>query len=151
MSSLPHDWPQISTSVFYDDASAAIDFLCRAFGFSVRLRIDGDAGEVIHSELTYGRGGLVMVGSTRARSEPGAIRAVSPRAIDGRNTQALFTYVEDVEAHQRRALAAGAVLAQPLETHDYGDDYWTDRTYGVRDPEGHFWWFAERVRSARVG
>jgi len=30
--------------------------------------------------------------------------------------------------------------------HDYGDDYWADRSYGCLDPEGHSWWFTQRIR-----
>jgi uncharacterized glyoxalase superfamily protein PhnB len=30
--------------------------------------------------------------------------------------------------------------------HDYGADYWADRSYGAVDPEGHLWWFTQRIR-----
>jgi uncharacterized glyoxalase superfamily protein PhnB len=33
----PAGWPRLSSSIFYQDAAAAIDWLCRAFGFEVRL------------------------------------------------------------------------------------------------------------------
>ena len=33
------------------------------------------------------------------------------------------------------------------ETTDYGEDYWADRTYQAVDPEGHVWWFMQRVRN----
>ena len=151
MTSLPHDWPRISSSVFYDDAPAAIDWLCRAFGFEVRLRIDGVGGRVEHSELTY-EGGVVMVGTAGIRAEgPHPLPCVSPRAVDGRITQALFLYVDDVDAHAAHAAAHGAEIVQPLATHDYGDEYWVDRGYRARDPEGHHWWFSQRLRGGRVG
>jgi uncharacterized glyoxalase superfamily protein PhnB len=35
------------------------------------------------------------------------------------------------------------------ETHDYGDDYWSDRGYQVKDLEGHHWWFVQRVREQK--
>jgi uncharacterized glyoxalase superfamily protein PhnB len=57
----PTGWPRMSSAVFYEDAAAAIDWLCRAFSFEVRLKIEGDDGGIIHSELTYGEG-VVMVG-----------------------------------------------------------------------------------------
>ena len=40
----PPGWPRISSSLFYEDAPAAIDWLCRVFGFEVRLKVEGDAG-----------------------------------------------------------------------------------------------------------
>ena len=36
-----------------------------------------------------------------------------------------------------RARAAGAKINGELSLHDYGDDYWADRSYGAVDPEGH--------------
>jgi uncharacterized glyoxalase superfamily protein PhnB len=35
---------------------------------------------------------------------------------------------------------------EELATHDYGEDYWADRSYGALDPEGHMWWISQRVR-----
>ena len=52
----PRDWPRLSSSVFYQDAQAAIDWLCQAFGFAVRLKVEGEGGRIEHSELTYGEG-----------------------------------------------------------------------------------------------
>jgi hypothetical protein len=44
----PPGWPRMSPAVFYDDAAAAIDWLCRAFGFEVRLKVEGDGGRIEH-------------------------------------------------------------------------------------------------------
>ena len=62
MKSPPPGWPRISTSLYYDDAAAAIDWLCEAFGFQVRIEITDEEGNVEHSELTYGDG-LIMIDS----------------------------------------------------------------------------------------
>lgn len=139
----PDGWPRISPSVFYDDAAAAIDWLARAFGFTVRVRVENDQGRILHSQLAL-NGGLVMVG--QAGLSPDRPYVKSPRAVDGANTQALAVYVDDVDAHCERARAAGAVIVAEPETQDYGDDYWADRSYQARDPEGHNWWFMQRMR-----
>ena len=47
---------RISTALYYEDPRAAIDWLCTAFGFEVRLLVEGDGGRIEHSELTYGEG-----------------------------------------------------------------------------------------------
>jgi uncharacterized glyoxalase superfamily protein PhnB len=146
MKPTPPGWPRISSSLFYDDAGAAIDWLCRAFGFEVRLKIEGDGGRIEHSELTFGDG-LIMVGSTGGKSErPVPLPCKSPRALGGANTQALCLFVDDVDAHWQRAQAAGATILEPPTTHDYGKDHWSDRTYRAEDPEGHNWWFMQRMR-----
>jgi len=143
----PRDWPRLSSSVFYQDAQAAIDWLCRAFGFAVRLKVEGEGGRVEHSELTYGEG-LVMVGQEGGSSaeRPWKARMRSPRSVDGANTQCLMLFVDDADAHCAHARQHGAQIVEEPATHDYGDDYWTDRSYGALDPEGHLWWITQRVR-----
>src|SRR5688572_76561 len=48
---LPMGWPRISGAVFYDEPARAIDWLCAAFGFEVRLKVEGEGGRIEHSEL----------------------------------------------------------------------------------------------------
>ena len=146
MKPAPVGWPRLSASVFYDDPRAAIAWLCQAFGFEVRLKVEGDDGAIHHSELCFGEA-LVMVGGTHGK-EPWQQLHRSPLALDGAVTQALALHVEDVGAHHARAVAAGAKIIREPRTDDYGDDYWADRSYGALDPEGHLWWFMERIRSA---
>ena len=141
----PKGWPRISASVFYEDAAAAIDWLCQAFGFEVQLKVEGPGGAIVHSQLTYGDG-LIMVG--QAGLNPDRPHFKSPRSLDGANTQVQCVFVDDADAHCEHARAAGATITVEPLTEDYGEDYWADRTYGARDPEGHHWWFMQRVRDA---
>ena len=60
-----------------------------------------------------------------------------------------MVFVDDVDAHCARARAAGARIADEPKVHDYGEDYWADRSYGAVDPEGHLWWFTQRVRELK--
>jgi uncharacterized glyoxalase superfamily protein PhnB len=140
----PKGWPRMSASVFYDDPKAAIDWLCRAFGFEVRLKVEGDAGEIVHSELTLEEA-LITVGGTGGE-EPWQKAYRSPKNIGGAITAALAFHIDDVDAHAARARAAGAEIVREPRTNDYGDDYWADRSYGALDPDGHLWWFMQRVR-----
>jgi uncharacterized glyoxalase superfamily protein PhnB len=138
----PKGWPRISSSLTYEHAAPAIDWLCRAFGFEVQLRVDGENGRIEHSELVLG-GGLISLGDAKAEIRPWR---KSPKAVGGINTQTLCVYVDDVDAHCERARKAGATIAKEPETHDYGDDYWVDRSYECIDLEGHHWWFMQRMR-----
>jgi uncharacterized glyoxalase superfamily protein PhnB len=143
MHDAPEGWPRISSALFYDDAPKAIEWLGRAFGFEVRLKVEGEDGGIVHSELVFGDG-LIMVAS--ASRQP---YWKSPRSIGGANTQSLFMYVDDVEAHCARARAAGATIATEMKTADYGDEWWVDRNYEAVDVEGHHWWFAQRMSTAK--
>lgn len=140
MKQTPKGWPRISSALFYDDPAAAIDWLCRAFGFKVRIKVEGEGGKIVHSELELGEGLIMVSGASPEK------RGASPRSFDGANTQSLMAYIDDVDAHCAAARAAGAkILAEPT-VHDYGEEYWADRGYEAADPEGHRFWFAQRIR-----
>ena len=145
MKAPPPGWPRISASVFYDDAKAAIAFLREAFGFDLLMLVEGADDRVEHSELTFGEG-LLMVGSSRFKPDGDSMPMASPRQTGGVVTAALCVFVDDVDAHCERARSAGATIADEPETHDYGEDHWADRSYRAIDPEGHHWWFMQRVR-----
>lgn len=114
----PADWPRMSSSIFYQDASAAIDWLCRTFGFEVRLKIEGDEGRIVHGELTYGDG-LIMVGEEGALNDgrPWKHAMKSPKSVGGVCTQSIMFYVDDAEAHYQHARSYGAL---DLEGHMCG-------------------------------
>lgn len=144
MKAPPKGWPRLAVSVFYDDPKAAIDWLCRAFGFEVRLKVEGDGGDIVHSELLFGEA-VIMVGSTHGE-QPYQKRYRSPKQLGGSVTQALALFVDDCDQQYTRAVAAGAETVREPRVDDYGDDYWVDRTCGVTDPEGHLWWFMQRIK-----
>lgn len=143
----PEGWPRISSVLMYEDAAAAIDWICRVFGFEVRMKIEGDGGQIVHSELTLGDDGLIMVADVAVKSGgPSPVPGKSPRELNGANTQLLCVVVDDADAHCERARSMGAKIIDEPATHDYGEDYWADRTYRAEDLEGHHWWFMQRVR-----
>jgi len=151
MKPTPAGWPRITASLYYDDAAKGIDWLCRAFGFEVVLKVEGEGGRIEHSQLKFGDG-LVMVGSTGTspRDEaPWKEMYASPKTL-GKSTQGLAVFVDDCDAHCAHAREHGAVIFREPKTEDYGDDYWTDRTYGAIDCEGHHWWFMQRVRDKKT-
>ncbi len=117
----------------YDDAPAAIDWLCRAFGFERHLVVDGEDGGIAHAQLRLGDA-MIMLAS--ARDDDYGRLVVPPGRVQGLCTQAAYVVVPDADAHCRRAVAAGADIVLPLEDADYGG-----RGYSCRDPEGHLWNF----------
>jgi uncharacterized glyoxalase superfamily protein PhnB len=144
----PPGWPRISSSVFYEDP-AMLDWLARVFGFELRLKIEGDGGSILHSELTFGEG-LIMVGALGKAAPPPGAKWRSPKSVGGVNTQSLCIFVDDVDAHYAHAKAAGAKIARELATTDYGAEHWTGRGYMAEDPEGHLWHFMQRLSGPRT-
>ena len=116
----------------YRDAPAAITWLCETFGFTRRVVHADPSGVVHHAQLTHGNG-MIMVSSARD-STPGAPLVSAAHA--GMQTGSLYIVVADVDAHDDRAMAAGATLVRPLTDEPYGG-----RDYVCRDPWGQMWSF----------
>jgi uncharacterized glyoxalase superfamily protein PhnB len=131
----PFRRPALASAVFYEDPRAALDWLERAFGFTRSMVITTEDGAIAHSQMQFGDG-YIMVGSVWADF------IATPKATGGRNTQIIHVHLdEDIDAHCARARAAGAAIMMEPEDQFYGD-----RTYRARDPEGHVWTFAQTVR-----
>jgi uncharacterized glyoxalase superfamily protein PhnB len=126
------DGAPIIPCLTYRNAPAAIEFLCKAFGFQKKMVVEGEANSIAHAELTFGRA-MIMVGSVK-NSDYG--RLVKPPRELGACTQTIYLVVEDADAHHARAKEAGAEIVLPLTTQDYGG-----RDYTCRDPEGNVWTF----------
>jgi uncharacterized glyoxalase superfamily protein PhnB len=128
----PENMPRITPYLYYKDVAAALDWLARTFGFTERMRMPGPDGGIMHAEMEYADG-VIMLGC------PGADYK-SPKQL-GRNTQSLYVYVDDVDKHYQHAKSAQAkILEEPA------DQFYGDRRYGVEDVEGHQWYFAQCVR-----
>ncbi|MGO1001455.1 VOC family protein [Lysobacter sp. CA196] len=123
----------IIPSLRYRNALAAIEWLCRAFGFE-KHAVYADGDTVHHAQLTYGLG-MIMLGSVDDSSEWGQ-RIVQPDEIGGRETQACSVVVSDADDHYAQARAAGAEIVVEIADQDYGG-----RAYTCRDLEGRLWWF----------
>lgn len=127
----------IIPAIRYADAVAAIDFLCQAFGFERHaVYIDeADPRLVHHAQLTLD-GGMVMLGSAQEGETQRRYGWKTPAAAGG-ITMSLYAYVDDPDAHCRRARAAGAeIITEPHDNEGY-----PGRGYSARDSEGHVWSF----------
>lgn len=114
----------------YDDIPAAHDFLVKVFGFDAGGVTRDSSGQPVHGEVQIAGTTLYL---HRAAAEHGLSSAMaSPTASSG-----LVVHVDDVDAHHERARAAGARIDYAPVDQPYGQ-----REYGVRDFEGHRWWFA---------
>lgn len=131
----PFRRPSLGSAVFYKDPWAALDWLERAFGFERSMVISDKDGNLGHSEMRFGDG-YVMVGSEWADF------VASPESTGGKNTQMVHVQLADgIDAHCARAKAAGAEILQ-----EPSDQFYGDRTYRARDPEGHVWTFGQTVK-----
>ena len=113
------DRPSIVPYFSYADGHAALKFLKDAFGFEVVQAYNDADGALMHAELAFGNG-VIMVGSGEAaKGFPG-----------------IYVVVADVVAHCAQAKATGAEIVYPPESTEWGT-----LRYRCRDPEGHEWSF----------
>lgn len=122
----------LSSAVSYADPKAAFRWLEQAFGFEPLMVILDENENMLHSEMTYGDS-VLMVGNEWSADHK------SPKSLAGKNTQTVHVQLargDDIDGHCEHARKAGAEILQEPDTQFYGD-----RTYRARDPEGHIWTF----------
>ena len=123
----PQGAPNIFPALRYQNGTAAVEWLGKAFGFEKQMVVPGPDGTIAHAQLKFGPG-VIMLGSAKGQHGP-------DNAWDDVK-QGIYVHVADVDAHYRRAKAAGAEIVRELQDTDYGS-----REYSVRDLEGHLWSF----------
>ena len=124
---IPEGFHTLTPSLVVDDGPAALDFYERAFGATVRRKLVM-GGKLMHCELQLGDS-IFTVNEPFAES-----RAPEPGEA---NTVSLLIYVEDADALQERAEAAGATIINRVAGQFHGD-----RAGSLRDPFGHRWMLA---------
>lgn len=119
-------------SLRYHDAPAAVDWLCRVFGFSRNAVYENPDGTIAHAQLTLGHG-MIMLGSAKSKG-PHAHLLAHPSELHGRQTGGIYLYVEDCEVLYAAVQAAGAKVTQELHEPDY-----SSKAFSCLDPEGYLW------------
>ncbi len=103
----------------YPDPSAAAEWLGKAFGFTVRLRIANH-----RIQMRAGDGCFTI---REGNTAPNHSIIVQVR-------------IEDVLSHCERSRQAGAKILTPPTDHMYGE-----RQYNAEDFNGHWWDFTETI------
>jgi uncharacterized glyoxalase superfamily protein PhnB len=124
---------RIILTMRYRNAPAAIEWLCKAFGFEKQLAVPDQDGGIAHAQLTFDNG-MIMLSSVGGGMFGKLMKL--PEEIGGCETQSAYVIVADCDAHYARAKAAGAVMLRDVQDEDYGG-----RGYTCRDLEGHIWSF----------
>src|SRR6202158_1104449 len=101
--------PTFRAAVIYQNDREALAWLEKAFGFETSLVVTDDSGTMVHSEMRFGDGAIMVAHEWSEVTR-------SPKSVGGKNTQAISVHIEsDIEAHCERARAAGAkIIQEPL-------------------------------------
>jgi uncharacterized glyoxalase superfamily protein PhnB len=134
---IPAHHARVMPYLHYHDPDAAIDFLVKAFGFTLRFA-HREAGVVRHAQMGVGDTTFMLgpaypaFGSAAASALP-ALHA------------SFWCYVDDADAHCARARKAGAVILREPMDQPYGV-----REYDALDREGQEWYFCQPLDAAKV-
>jgi uncharacterized glyoxalase superfamily protein PhnB len=116
--------------VYEDIAAGHVE----ALGFTTGGIHRNADGKPVHAEV---RAGDFVIWLHRLTAES---NLVSPRSMPAASS-GLVVRVQDVDAHCKRARAHGAHLESEPQDMPYGQ-----RESGVKDVEGHRWWFAAPLK-----
>ena len=119
---IPEGYHSITPYLVVDRAAELLEFLERAFGATIMLKMMQPDGSVGHCEVRVGDS-MLMVGGAKDKWK------AMPTCI--------YLYVEDADAVFAKALAAGATEFSPMIDQFYGD-----RSGAVTDVSGNLWFIA---------
>jgi uncharacterized glyoxalase superfamily protein PhnB len=122
---IPDGYHSVTPYLVLENASAFIDFAKQALDAEERMRMPQPDGKIGHAELSIGDS-VVMLSDASAEFPP------MPAMI--------HLYVEDADAVYKRAIAAGA-----SSVREPADQFYGDRSAGVKDAFGNQWYFATHV------
>ena len=122
---IPEGFRTVTPYLIVQGAARLIDFLKQAFGAQEKERVAQPDGSIMHAEVTIGDS-IIMMADASERF------AAMPCCI--------HLYLEDVDAAYKRAIEAGATSVMEPANQFYGD-----RSGGVKDSTGNMWWIATHV------
>ena len=116
------------------NASAAIDFYCRAFGAVEIFRMtDPMDGRIGHAELRLGDSTIML------SDEYPDFGALSPDTVGG-TPVTLYLATKAVDEDLARAAEAGALVIRPAANQSFGE-----RSAMIMDPFGHRWMLSQTI------
>ena len=126
----PAGVPDIEPSLIMRRPVELLEFFEKAFGAEVLGRHFGDDGILHYAAVKLGDS-ILSVGQARDRWQP------MPGGI--------HYYIPNVDEVYQRALAAGAQSIESPVDKPYGD-----RSAGIIDPEGNYWYLTTHIKDVRL-
>jgi PhnB protein len=122
---VPEGYHSVNSFLIVEGAEKLIQFLKQAFDGKVEESVKGPDGRIAHAELTVGDSIIMLADAT-------------PKY--GATSVHLYVYLENVDLTFKRAIDAGASSVQ-----EPADQFYGDRTAGIKDPTGNYWWIAQHL------
>jgi uncharacterized glyoxalase superfamily protein PhnB len=122
---LPKDCHNVIPYLLVSDAGKLLDFIKHTFDGIEIERMQTPDGSIPHAEIKIGDS-IIMMGEARGDFKP--------------LPSSLYVYVQNIDETYKRALNAGATSVM-----EPADQFYGDRSAGVSDPWGNFWWLGTHI------
>ena len=122
---VPKGYHTVTPFLMVNDARGLIEFMEKALNGESTSVMKTDDGKIMHATVQIGDS-IIMIADVMPGME------VMPAC--------LYLYVDDVDASYRQAInVKGTSLREPT------DEFYGDRSAGVRDEWNNQWWFATHI------
>jgi PhnB protein len=127
---VPEGYHSVTPYLITKDADGVIAFLKQTVDATVKMEMRAPDGKVGHAEILIGDSHIMI-------SDANELHPPMPSMI--------YIYVANVDDNYKRALAAGAEsLREPT------DEFYGDRSCGVKDKSGNQWWIATHQKQVAM-
>lgn len=124
---IPKGYHTVTPYLLVDGADRLLDFVKQAFGAEETVKIQQPDGKIAHAEVRIGDS-IVMLAEASTSDQGVAMPGV------------IHLYVDDADKTYRQALEAGGTSLR-----ESADQFYGDRTGGVKDPLGNHWWISTHI------
>jgi len=122
---IPEGFHSVTPFLIIKGARELIQFLKETFDAKEIFKMEGPDGSIMHAEIKIGDS-MIMMGESSEKYPP--------------VPAGMYVYVEDVDNVYKKAVAAGAE-----STAEPADQFYGDRTAGVKDSFGNTWWIGTHI------
>lgn len=123
---IPEGYHSITPYFIVDDGHKFVEFIKSAFNAEEKYTMPGEDGKIMHAEYKIGDSMIML-------SEAMETHPAMPCMMN--------LYVENSDDTYNKAIKAGATVVREIADQFYGD-----RSGGVKDPCGNQWWISTHVR-----
>jgi PhnB protein len=123
---IPKGFHTVTPYLVVNDARGLLEFIEKAFDGEVTSNMKGEDGRIMHATVQIGDSVIMVSDVMKGMNEP--------------MPTMLYLYVDDVDAMYRQAINANATsIREPI------DEFYGDRSAGVRDEWNNQWWLATHI------
>jgi PhnB protein len=119
---IPEGYRTVTPYLIVQGAETLIEFLTQAFAATETRRTLHPEGYIMNAEVKIGDSFIML---SEARAEMGPMPTM------------IHLYVENADELYHHAIQAGATSVMEPK-----DEFYGDRSAGVKDPTGNYWWMA---------